>query len=202
MIKAIIFDFDGVIVNTYENHYQTYARKYKSLDRETHKRLFEGNVHEMRAKFIVKDEALDYPSLLREHLLKQKIEKNVLSTLYKLKENFSLFIITSNRESILKEFFKKQNLSTLFSDILGFETHKKKNVKFQHLFEKYNLNKDNILFVTDTLGDILEANKLGIQTIAVDFGFHERERLKKGNPLTILSRFEDILLSVEKNFQN
>ena len=71
-------------------------------------------------------------------------------------------------------------------------------MKFQHLFEKYNLNKDNVLFITDTLGDILAANKIGIKTIAVDFGFHERERLEKGNPLRIVSQFEDLLPSVEE----
>ncbi|MCK5449421.1 HAD family hydrolase [Candidatus Pacearchaeota archaeon] len=193
MIKAIVFDFDGVLLDTYENHYQTYAKKYQDLDRETHKRLFEGNIHEMRSKLVVKDEALDYPSILRKHLLGQGIEDNIPLTLNKLQKKFPLFIITSHRESILKKFFEKQNLSDLFDDILGFETHKKKEVKFQYLFEKYNLNKDNILFVTDTLGDILAANKLGIKTIAVDFGFHERWRLEKGKPLKIISQFEEIL---------
>ena len=47
--------------------------------------------------------------------------------------------------------------------------------------------------MTDTLGDILTANKIGINTIAVDFGFHKKERLKKGNPLKIISKFEDLL---------
>ena len=86
----------------------------------------------------------------------------------------------------------------LFKDILGVESHASKEEKFKMLFKKYKLNNKNCLFVTDTLGDILEAGKLGIPTIAVDFGFHERERLEKGKPLMILSKFEDILPAIDR----
>jgi len=37
MIKAIIFDFDGVIVNNYEQHYQLSEKKTIGLTREEHK---------------------------------------------------------------------------------------------------------------------------------------------------------------------
>ena len=43
----------------------------------------------------------------------------------------------------------------------------------------------------------LEANEVGIGTIAVDFGYHERERLQKGNPLKIISRFEELIETVK-----
>ncbi len=72
------------------------------------------------------------------------------------------------------------------------ETHKSKIKNFQYLFMKYNLNNDNCIFVTDTLGDILEANEVKLNTIAIDCGFHERERLQKRDPMKIISNYKDL----------
>lgn len=66
------------------------------------------------------------------------------------------------------------------------------------MFDKdFDFKKDECIFITDTLGDILEANEVGIGTIAVDFGYHERKRLEKGNPLKIISKFEELIETVK-----
>jgi len=39
---------------------------------------------------------------------------------------------------------------------------------------------------------------VGIKTIAVDFGYHEKERLQKGNPMKIISNFNELISVVEK----
>jgi len=80
-----------------------------------------------------------------------------------------------------------------FTEVLGVDFHKSKVEKFKYLFQKYDLKPEEILFVTDTLGDILEANKVHVRTIAVDFGFHDRERLEKGKPFKIISGFTEML---------
>jgi phosphoglycolate phosphatase len=76
--------------------------------------------------------------------------------------------------------------------VLGVETHKSKEVKFGIIFEETGLLKDECVFVTDTLGDILEANKVGVRTIAVTFGYHDEKRLAKGNPSVLVSDFKEI----------
>ncbi len=197
MIKAIVFDFDGVLVNTYESHFQIFNKKY-NLNRELHKRLFEGNVHEKRAKLEIKDSDISTFNLLQKNLSKRKIKKDILNVLKELKKDYLLFIVSSNKEIILKEFLYKQKLQNLFEDIFGFETEIKKDEKFGLLLKKYKLNKNEVIFVTDTLGDILEVKKLKIKTIAVDFGFHEKERLEKGEPLAIISSFEEISEIIKK----
>lgn len=115
----------------------------------------------------------------------------------KISETYLLFIISSNQETALEIYFHNNELTHIFSEILGVETHTLKIAKFQHLFEKYSLTADECIFVTDTLGDIREGNKVGVRTIAVDFGFHERSRLEKSSPYKIVSSFEELETTIQ-----
>ena len=85
-----------------------------------------------------------------------------------------------------------------FKEILGLKKHKSKVKKFEYLFQTYKLKSEDCIFITDTLGDILEGNKVNVRTIAVDFGFHEKERLEKGNPFKIISSFEELEKELDK----
>ena len=116
-----------------------------------------------------------------------------MSFLEELAKKYSLFIISSNQEEALNIYFQNNKFTHIFKEIMGAETHQSKVEKFKYLFEKYKLQSEDCVFVTDTLGDILEGNKAGIRTVAVDFGFHGRDRLEKGNPFKIVSSFDEVV---------
>ncbi len=80
----------------------------------------------------------------------------------------------------------------LFTKIMGFETHKSKVEKFKILMAEHGVTPENTIFITDTLGDIKEAHKVNIRTIAETFGFHTRERLALGTPFTIVDSWKEI----------
>lgn len=92
----------------------------------------------------------------------------------------------------MNAYLKNNSLSKTFSFVYGKETHTSKSEKFKLVMNKFNVKNEEIIFVTDTLGDILEANKCGIKSIGLDFGYHERARLEKGKPYAIVSRFEEL----------
>lgn len=190
MIKSIIFDFDGVIHDTLEIGYKINKLIFPELTLEEYKRMFMGNLYEN--KRINSESSNKFFELQAEYYKGLKIEDEIKEEIKKLKENYHLFIITSNKESTVKKYFQENRITDLFEDIMGIETHKSKIEKFKILFQKHKLNIGECIFVTDTLGDILEANRAGIKTIAVDFGFHDRITLQKGNPCSILSNFSDI----------
>ncbi|MBR9705076.1 HAD family hydrolase [Candidatus Pacearchaeota archaeon] len=196
MIKIIIFDFDGVIENTYEKHFQLSKKQFKNLTREEHRELFEGNIYEKREKLKNRDTGFnthDKMDELRDELI---INDEIKNNLIKLSNKYKLGIITSAGEKKLYDYFKRNDLNKIFSFILGFETHKSKVEKFKIVINNYDFKNNEIIFITDTLGDIIEANELKIKTIAVDFGYHENERLKKGNPERIISDFFEIIGAV------
>lgn len=197
-MKAIIFDFDGVIHNTFDVNFKLYKEKNPTGSKEEYLSWFDGNIFANSDKKFSKKDSEEFDKKLSQEFEHLKLKDDIRKHLEVLNENYDLYIITSNSIKNLKTFFRNNNFQNIFKEILSQETHKSKIEKFKILFEKYQLNKESSVFVTDTLGDILEANKVGVKSIAVNFGYHKNERLVKGKPIKIVSSFEDI----EKVIQN
>lgn len=70
------------------------------------------------------------------------------------------------------------------------------------VFAKYGVNSSNCVFITDTLGDLREASHTGVKAIAVDWGFHSRETLLKGEPFAIIDKPEELESAVSNIFQS
>lgn len=68
---------------------------------------------------------------------------------------------------------------------MGADVHKSKAEKFRMLFKHFGEG-TRYVFITDTLGDLREAEKVGVQGIGVTWGFHPRARLERGNPWAIV----------------
>jgi|GEM_PF-4000719 len=64
--------------------------------------------------------------------------------------------------------------------------------------DTFNVAFEDVIFVTDTLGDVKEASKLGIKIIAETFGFHNRERLQLGEPYMIVDSWDEIESEIQK----
>lgn len=196
MIKAIIFDFDGVIHDTFSFHLERLNTFVEggTLTAEEYRALHDGNINDTKM-LVEKMKAIDYTvyrTSIYEGFIAQKIKQEIHTVLQALAKEYDCFIITSGGEQNIGGFLLQNDIHHAFKEILGAETHKSKEVKFAMILEKYNLPKDDVVFVTDTLGDILEANNVGIKTIAVDFGFHDRARLERGNPYAIISDFDHL----------
>ena len=86
MIKIIIFDFDGVIEDNYELHYELSKKKIRNISREEHRKLFEGNIHVEREKLKHRDTGFDlmthFSNSKKDSIIKEEIKK-VLLTLSK-----------------------------------------------------------------------------------------------------------------------
>lgn len=193
MIKLIMFDFDGVIDNNYELHFDLSVKKFIDFTREEHKKLFEGNIHVEREKLKHRDTGFDFLKHLSDTRKTRVVEEEVKKTLENLSKKYMLGVVSSCYEYGIKDYLESNKMGDLFSFLYGCETNRSKVYKFKKALDTFNLKKEECIFITDTLGDILEANEVEIKTIAVDFGYHERERLEKGNPVKIISDFSEIV---------
>jgi len=196
-MKAIIFDFDGVIHDTFELAYKVNVEVFGDrFSEEDYRSLFDGNIYDKAE--ITEENSRKFFELQNDSFKSLKIEENVKENLVKLADKYLLFIISSNQEETLKTYFQNNNFTHVFKEILGSETHKSKVEKFKILFDKYGFGPNDCVFVTDTLGDIIEGNKVGVKTVGVDFGFHERERLERANPFRIVSSFDEIVEVIDE----
>ncbi len=190
MVKGIIFDFDGVIHDTFDLGYKI-NKQLTNLSKEEYKDMFNGNIYKHKA--LTPEAIKEFFELQNEQYKTLKIEQKIKVELEKLKKIYDLFIVSSNMEETIKNYLGNNDITHIFKEVLGMESHHSKKEKFRLLMDKHDLHEHDSIFVTDTLGDILEANQIGLPTIAVDYGFHERGRLLRGNPIKIISDFAELL---------
>src|SRR6185369_6110369 len=123
------------------------------------------------------------------------------NTILSLAPENRLAIVSSTNGSFIQDFLAKEGLLQYFSDILGSDVHISKTLKIRMILEKYNIMPVDAVFITDTLGDIKEANECGVRSIAVTWGLHDRSVLERGEPAKIVDDPQNLLKSI-KEIQN
>ena len=201
--KIILFDFDGVLVDSFETNFKV-TKKFASnsnFSENNYKKLFEGNIYKESFKNGMKrsDKFLLLNSYALEVLQLPAIE-GICNMLKELSCKYKLIIISSGLSSYIKDWLLDRGLNNYFVEVLGADIHESKVEKIKMVFEKYGTNNNNCLFITDTLGDLREAEMAGIKSLAVTYGFHEEHTLLKGNPIGLINKPEDIEIEVKKFF--
>lgn len=204
MKKLVLFDFDGVLVNTMPLWFSIHKDVNGDLTYEQFQEMSHGNFEErmlgdIKNKLFAKhpQEQEKYKAGLELHSLAEVL-KNQIEL---LSENYFISIVSSGSEETISNFLSRNNLKSYFVDILGIETSRNKTVKINKLLEKYLIAKENAVYVTDTLGDIREANESGIKSICVTWGLHDRKTLEKGNPAFIIDSPAELVEAVTKAVQ-
>jgi len=138
MIKAIIFDFDGVLCDTYDINFGILKTIDKNLTEQKFKDHFKGNAYKKRQIKIKKK----YIPLFFEKQKQNFTPKHLFplkKVLSRLKKDFQLFIISNTIDENIKYFLKLGNYDRFFQKILGATTHRSKVEKFKMVFNQYNL---------------------------------------------------------------
>jgi phosphoglycolate phosphatase-like HAD superfamily hydrolase len=197
-MKAILFDFDGVLHNTFDLHLKK-IRDFSGypLTGQEYRDMYNGNFHGHAVEALRDVDWLAYRDFVRKHFVNLVMEDEVKNTLRALRDQWDLFIVSSGGEDVIRGYLEKNGVSELFRAILGREFHTSKIEKFQYIFQQYGFGSGDAVYVTDTLGDILEAKRVELESIAVDFGFHPREKLEEGDPYRIISDFKDLIVIAE-----
>ena len=98
MLKAVIFDFDGVIHDTFEITYRIVKSIYTDIDEEEYKGYFDSNVQQN--KKATKDFLKEYFKQQKKEYSKLIIDSEVKSLLIELSKNYKLFIDIRLKSSI------------------------------------------------------------------------------------------------------
>jgi phosphoglycolate phosphatase len=198
--KLVIFDFDGVLVNTLDFAFASYKELNKDFTWEKFQDFSNGNFHETVGSEIndgfCSPEDKKWDEIYSRHIRDLKVVDIIVETIKKLSLNYFLAIVSSTSTQCINDFLLKEKI-TNFSDILGTDVHKSKIIKINSLLEKYIIKPDCAVFITDSLGDILEGNACGIKSIGVTWGIHDKKTLEKGKPIAIIDDPRDLLETIQ-----
>ncbi|MFA5773091.1 MAG: HAD hydrolase-like protein [Candidatus Paceibacterota bacterium] len=196
--KLVIFDFDGVLVDTLIMHYKISSKVNKGISLNTFKSFFEGNIHKaIRFDGTPKIRHHNFNELYKQHTRELVIPEILKNILKNLSEMYNLVIISSADTFLINDILNKECVGVYFQDILGADMARDKTEKIKTILNKYNIGSENSVFVTDTSGDVREGFKCGVKSIAVTWGFHDRKTLENANPIAIIDDPRDLLGAIK-----
>ncbi|MAF36667.1 hypothetical protein CL622_06140 [archaeon] len=206
MSPVVIFDFDGVLADSYEQIFKMVEEAFSAIGMKLNKSQYSDfyltNV-KLAEKKVVNNE---------ENFLKlQKQIQDKTPQFYKLVNLFpfvdqvvnelsdenKLAIVSSTRSELVTGKLAEKNLDKKFDLILGAQSETSKRNKLISAMKELKSDPQDSWFVSDTVGDINEGNTLGMKTIAVTWGFHPKETLAKAKPSFIVNSSDELLSCIK-----
>jgi len=195
--KLVIFDFDGVISDSWNICFETTRIWYPQLTEQQYRDSFNGNIRDASwRKPNLKTNFYDYYD---PRLLASKPFEGISEVILTLAKDYKLFIVSSTPAPVIREYLRINDMD-VFEQVLGHETHKYKDAKLKMILDETKVSVTEVLFITDTLGDILESQKVGVRSISVTWGFQSKETLLRGNPADIVEHPNKLIKSVNNFF--
>ncbi|MEK7615708.1 MAG: HAD-IA family hydrolase [Patescibacteria group bacterium] len=194
-MKLIIFDFDGVIADSFQICLDAIRMFLPHMTADRYRLAFSGNIRDAEWRKTTKiDESVYYASY-DPALLSSKPFDGMSQVVRELAKSYRLSIVSSTPAPVIREYLSKNEMD-VFEKVLGHETHQYKDVKIQLILDDAKSDTKDAVLVTDTLGDILEARKIGLEAIAVTWGFQRKETLMEGNPKMLVEAPKQLLESI------
>jgi len=195
-MRSIIFDFDGTIADSFPivvdiTHKLTKKAELSNLDQvEQYRNNNFGLVEALKTLQIPKWK-LPYLLFRGRSLLTKQIEQvpmfpgidNLLANL--VKENYHLYIISSNSTKNVEKFLLQKGLIRYFIKVYGGAGLFDKAKLIAKLIKKEALDLDSCVYVGDEVRDIDAAKKLNIPCIAVSWGYNSDSLLAEANPMVV-----------------
>jgi phosphoglycolate phosphatase len=201
-MKLIIFDFDGVIVNTFEMALNISTKINPGMTLEKYKSFFAGNFysHDLKDEAEIDGKKIKYFDEYAKGIQSEKTEEIIKEQIIELSKKYSLAIVSSTISPVIKDYLVKEGLDQYFAEIYGSDVHKSKVEKIKRLLSEYNIDPEDAIFITDTTGDIKEGRGCGVESIAVTWGYLPKEELVKEKPFIVIDNPELLIKSVDSYF--
>lgn len=203
---AVIFDFDGVLVDSFavvcQMVKEAFAEIGMNIDDNTYRSFYFQNVKEGEKEFVADGKKfLDLQRLIRQkfpHAYKRvPLFPFTEKLIRKLGVLAKLGIVSSTPAELIEKKLAEKNLGQYFFEVITAGADLTKKEKLMSLSEELGTHSDKTFFVSDTVGDIREGNNLGLITAAVTWGFHDRSTLTKAAPDFLVDNPEDLIKCIK-----
>jgi HAD superfamily hydrolase (TIGR01549 family) len=181
MIKAVIFDIDGVLIDSFEANWKFHQELmtkagYKPASREEYKKMFPRTMLD-NIKTITKSNSEEEIQRIFQMGVKREVRypvellsspKHIRDTIELLSQNYFLGIMTSRIKNSVFEPPIMKEIENYFKVEVSFEdtnNHKPNPEPLLLIIEKLNLNPEEIVYIGDAETDFQAARSAGIKFI-------------------------------------
>ncbi len=211
MIKAIIFDIDGVLLDSYEANLVYYKHLGKLLNLKSpgkaayHKKFYYQPTREI---FRILNKIEDVEKLeeklklfrgkITHHLQYEKLFDNSTETLKELYKKYKLGIVTSRSGPGLKRYFKFAKTKKYFKVVVGLEhvkNHKPHPEPLLLAAKKLKVKPSQAVYIGDAPTDLLAARAAGMKII-----IHGIKKVRGADAR--ISHFNQLLPAIKKLEKN
>jgi HAD superfamily hydrolase (TIGR01509 family) len=214
MVKAVIYDFDGTLADTFSLHLEAYSFalgkfNIQATDDEVIRNCFNKLDDQAAKNFKINNLAL-FSKYYRQGILeatrKTKLYPNVVTTLETLKKNgLQLGIATARKKKEMIEIFKVLKIEKYFDILMTHDDVKNKKPDpeiFLAVCDKLEVGNHEVIIVGDSDVDIIAANKMNAKSVLFYPKSHEKiyklDDLKKLKPYRIIKNNSDIIELLKK----
>ena len=178
-MKTFVFDFDGVIGNTFEL-YAEFLAKFMRISLPRARRYMREHSLNNRKQSLVKTLGKNFYMRRFEAYVKRQLDRDILFP--EVLEQIELlsgnkYIVSRNHVRVCLEILQEQAI--LFKEVYGYNNAKSKVHALRNILHQDDLVKEDLVFVSDTIGDFAEVTQIlkPSQVYLVTWGFNTAETI-------------------------
>jgi len=173
MIKLIVFDFDGTLVDTKKIIYSiiknlieksTYQISHQLIKKELGDKSLKDSLSSLKVKSVDADKIEKESNYLT---IKNASGMKMVKNLRKLKKFKQKKIILSNNVTPFITAVLENLKANFFDEVYGADKFKDKPAKLKQLMKKYNLKPTQVLYIGDKTIDVDVARKAGCISVSI-----------------------------------
>jgi phosphoglycolate phosphatase len=219
--RTIVFDMDGTLVQTRAaswDVFQDTARKFELPIRSAEEffELFRGNFFE-GLKALCPDPALE--SAVREHFLQALRDRyaprfvpGMRDVVKALAARYPLAVMSSNAMTAIRRILEEEGLAACFAHVFSGEVGASKEAHLRQILDEPSYGNarhcslsyaeegsyaaDDVVLITDTVGDVREGRSCGVRVIGVAWGMHGVDALRQAGAETVVMWPQELLTSL------
>lgn len=197
MIKLVVFDYDGVIVDSFESVYKVYQHIFKRFDKpcqdkiEDFKKMYTRSHVEMLKDIGFSDKQIgEVEDIFGKEIVKysHKFYDQIEHVIRELNKRAKLVIISHNFKHEVEQKIKTLGVLDCFQEIVGFNPEKKipKSESILRILKENNTDADEAVLIGDTNSDYKNAKAAGLKhVIMVEYGWGYKKEELIGHMQTI-----------------
>ena len=208
MPRAILFDLDGTLVDTRAASWELFSETNLAFalgidSREAFFRAFEGNFFESLARLCPDAQRAAAAKAHFMELLRTRYHPalipGMVDVVRGLAPHCTLAVVSTNGIEAIRRILVDAGIATCFSHVFSGDVEPRKSVSIRRFVGDHGyaaqrlcspayhdgqqsngaLAADDVVLVTDTVGDVVEAREAGVRAVGVAWGMHTEQQLKE-----------------------